>query len=604
MPDDRYNGPRTNDLWPPADESSADDAWSPAPEAPTGTDSWSSDPWASSGDSSDDVWAPPADTPGDPPLGRPWMTELWATPAETPTDTSAPTDTWVSTVDTPAAESPVGAPWVSEAWPSTDPSAWVSDAWASTDPSTAGTTDTWTSADEAAGYPDPRSPEAGEERVDQRSVADRAGPVNEPFWRSESWLLEEPSAGTQSVDLTTDPASGTGVRWPDDSANEPPPPPVQWVDADDSDVRTDDRADHDAAGATQEPVTWGDLGEVSESTWSSYQQDLDAPASEPPSRPPSRAPATLEAPTNASDFAAQRGLAVPAPPTKGFPGLMYKVSAGHVRMTPTKDEQIRRDSIADIRRSVDGLRQITFTNPKGGSGKTTAALLTSMTLGQLRGGYVLAWDNNETQGTLGVRARRDENANTVRDLISDLPSFSGPVAGRVGDLAKYVRTQGDAMFDILASDEQADAGEMMTAAAFQAVREVVGRFYKIICVDTGNNVRAANWAASIDSTDQLVVTASVRWESAYSASRMLDYLEQSGRGDLVSNAMTLLTMPASMKGLNLSQVETHFAARTREVLHVPFDEQLDDGDEIPFGKLAPATRRAWLQIGAAIVRGL
>jgi len=312
----------------------------------------------------------------------------------------------------------------------------------------------------------------------------------------------------------------------------------------------------------------------------------------------------LAALTNASEFAAQRTAVAPDPPTKGFPGFVYRASAGHVRMKPKKDEQICRDATSDIRRSIDGLRQVTFTNPKGGSGKTTAALLTSMTLGSLRGGYILAWDNNETQGTLGVRARRDDHANTVRDLIADLPSFSGPVAGRVGDLAKFVRSQGDAMFDILASDEQSEAGEMMTAAAFQAVREVVGRFYKIICVDTGNNVRAANWAASIDSTDQLVVTASGRWESAYSASRMLDYLEQSGRSDLVSNAVTVLTMPASMKGLNVSQVETHFAVRTREVMRVPFDAQLDNGDEIAFAKLNPATRMAWLQIAAAIMRGL
>jgi len=133
---------------------------------------------------------------------------------------------------------------------------------------------------------------------------------------------------------------------------------------------------------------------------------------------------------------------------------------------------------------------------------------------------------------------------------------------------------------------------------------VVGRFYKIICVDTGNNVRAANWAASIDSTDQLVVTSSVRWESAYSASRMLDYLEQSGRGDLVANAVTVLVMPRSMKGLNLPQVETHFKVRTREVLYAPFDPQLDNGDEIRFKSLSEETRDAWLEISAAVARGL
>ncbi len=379
--------------------------------------------------------------------------------------------------------------------------------------------------------------------------------------------------------------------------------------------------DWDALGKDDvEPVNWSDLyNPDGAESWASSLPDADESAPADAEEPPATAHPSLPrdnphhekgldpraVSTNATDFAAQKtSTSNDEPPTAGLPSFVYRFTGGHVRMKPTKEEQVRRRSVADIRRSIGGLRQITFTNPKGGSGKTTAALLTSMTLGQLRGGYILAWDNNETQGTLGVRARPDHHANTVRDLIADLPSFSGPVPGRVGDLAKYIRSQGNAMYDVLASDEQATAGEMMTAAAFQAVREVVGRFYKLICVDTGNNVRAANWAAAIDSTDQLVVTSSVRWESAYSASRMLDYLEQSGRGDLVANAVTVLTMPRSIKGLNLPQVETHFGVRTREVLHAPFDPQLDNGDQIRMSRLSDETRQAWMEIAAAITRGL
>lgn len=264
-------------------------------------------------------------------------------------------------------------------------------------------------------------------------------------------------------------------------------------------------------------------------------------------------------------------------------------------------ERLQRDRLAVVRANFAGVRQVTFVNPKGGSAKTTAALLTAMTFGQSRGGYVLAWDNNETQGTLGVRAQPDQHQRTVRDLLDDLPTFG---TGRVGDLSIYVRSQGEAMFDVLASDEQATAGEMMTAAAFEGVRDVVSRFYRIICVDTGNNVRAQNWAAAIASTDQLVVTSSVRWESAYSASRMLDHLEQTGLGGLVRNAVTVLTLPRRHKGQDIAQVESHFRARTRAVLHAPFDPLLDAGDAIAYAKVAPETRVAYLAIAAAIAQGL
>jgi len=595
MPDDRFTGPRTDDLWPASDETSANDGWPVTPDPPAANDSWASDVGASSTDPTD-IWSPPAATSdADGPADTPWSSDLWASS----TNEASP-DTWTPDADQPAA-SPEGDPWVSDVWDSTEPSPWVSDLWASSDPPTSPPTDSW-SADEPPGYADAQPPAVDGPPTDLPAVDEPAtspaGSVSEPFWRSESWLLEPLSEDTQSVEMTGDVDGDSGTSRPDDSGTD-----AQSFAWDSGSVATDEPTDDHADEASHEPVTWGELGEDSEGSWSTYQRELEASAGAS-ARPSARPPATAEPPTNASQFASQRAPGAPEPPTKGFPGFMYKFSAHQIKLKPTRVEQITRDSITDIRRSIAGLRQITFTNPKGGSGKTTAALLTSMTLGQLRGGYVLAWDNNETQGTLGVRARRDDHANTVRDLIADLPAFSGPVAGRVGDLVKYIRTQGDAMFDVLASDEQAEAGEMMTAAAFQAVREVVGRFYKIICVDTGNNVRAANWAASIDSTDQLVVTASVRWESAYSASRMLDYLEQSGRSDLVSNAVTVLTMPASMKGLNVSQVETHFGVRTREVLRVPFDAQLDNGDEIPYAKLHPATRLAWLQIGAAITRGL
>ena len=71
----------------------------------------------------------------------------------------------------------------------------------------------------------------------------------------------------------------------------------------------------------------------------------------------------------------------------------------------------------------------------------------------------------------------------------------------------------EGMFDVLASDESATAGEMLTASAFAEIREIVSRFYKLIFVDTGNNVRAQNWQAAMDATDQLVITMSARNDS-------------------------------------------------------------------------------------------
>ncbi|MFG1916095.1 chromosome partitioning protein [Micromonospora sp. NPDC048898] len=304
----------------------------------------------------------------------------------------------------------------------------------------------------------------------------------------------------------------------------------------------------------------------------------------------------------AEDFSRRRQVR-PVDPvaTMGVRAMVNRT--GLLRLSPGRHEQELKRDIEMVRRNFGGLRQVTVVNPKGGAGKTVAILLLAMTFGQKRGGYVLAWDNNETQGTLGMRAQQDFHSRTVRDMLRDLGQFQG-AHGRVGDLSQYVRSQGEGMFDVLASDESATGGEMLTAAAFAEIREVVSRFYKLIFVDTGNNVRAQNWQASMDATDQLVVTMSARNDSAETAARMLDHLEQSGRQRLVRQAVTVVSMPPSRKEIDLPAIQEHFAARTRAVLLAPYERLIDTGEPIRYGGLSTATRDAWLKIAAAVAEGL
>jgi MinD-like ATPase involved in chromosome partitioning or flagellar assembly len=306
----------------------------------------------------------------------------------------------------------------------------------------------------------------------------------------------------------------------------------------------------------------------------------------------------------AEEFARRRAVR-PSDPVAmtGVRGAMRNATFGLLKLPPGAHERELSQDIEMVRRNFGGLRQVTIVNPKGGAGKTVAVLLLAMTFGQKRGGYILAWDNNETQGTLGMRAQQDFHSRTVRDLLRDLEHFQG-ARGRVGDLSQYVRAQGEGMFDVLASDESATAGEMLTAAAFADIREVVSRFYKLIMVDTGNNVRAANWQAAIDATDQLVVTMSARNDSAETAARMLDHLEQSGRQRLVRQAVTVVSMPPSRKDIDLPAIQRHFAARTRAVLLAPYERLIDSGEPIRYGLLSAATREAWLRVAAAVAEGL
>ena len=290
--------------------------------------------------------------------------------------------------------------------------------------------------------------------------------------------------------------------------------------------------------------------------------------------------------------------------TTGVRAAARRGSFGLVRLRPNRREREGRINLAAVRRAFGGLRQITVVNPKGGAGKTVATLMLGLTYGQTRGGFVLAWDNNETQGTLGMRAQPDLHGRTVRDLLRDLDRFTAG-AGRIGELAAYVRAQEDAIFDVLASDEAATAGEMLTARAFREIREVVGRFYKLILVDTGNNVRAENWQAAVDATDQLVITMSARNDSAETAARLLDHLEQTGRRELVRRAVTVVTMPPHRKEVDPRAIERHFDQRCRVgAAGARTTGTSTRARRCATPALSPESRRAWLRVAAAVADGL
>ena len=126
------------------------------------------------------------------------------------------------------------------------------------------------------------------------------------------------------------------------------------------------------------------------------------------------------------------------------------------------------------------------------------------------------------------------------DLLSDLPAFERFDA-RVGDLSYYVRAQPDAHFDALVSDDNPGNMAQIGEEEFQRLHRVLQRFYRMIVVDTGNNVRSANWQAAVNAADLVVVVSTYQRDVGYSASWVLDHLAQTGREDLARNAVSILT---------------------------------------------------------------
>jgi len=321
--------------------------------------------------------------------------------------------------------------------------------------------------------------------------------------------------------------------------------------------------------------------------------------------PPHTPLAAAEDGPNLADFMSSRPAIVAGPAVLGWQGTVRRVTGGLMNPSPGRSELARRAAIAAVQRSLSGPRTIVVLNPKGGAHKTTATLLIAATFGIHRGGYTLAWDNNETMGTLGVRAQGAQHTNTAVDLLRDLEDFAYSTSARVGDLDKYVRNQGDARFDALASDLDPAGAASIDDVAFGKLHAALSRFYRILIIDTGNNMRASNWEAAVETADQLVVVSTIREDTAYGAASLLDGLRLKGHGDKVAQAVTVLASPAKTADRALStRLHDHFSQLTRTVVDVPYDPALVAGGPLNIDALAPRTREAWLYATAAIAEGL
>jgi putative peptide zinc metalloprotease protein len=315
--------------------------------------------------------------------------------------------------------------------------------------------------------------------------------------------------------------------------------------------------------------------------------------------------ATRDAVPTLQDFLAER----PTPPSvlaeAGWQGALRRFTGNAINPAPGRQERIHLQAVDDVQRHLDGPRTVVVVNPKGGAHKTTATLLLAATMGTMRGGYTLAWDNNETRGTLGWRAPRAGHPRTAVDLLEEVDRFENPVLGRIGDLDRYVRYQGSTQFDVLASDEDAAGAATIGSREFDRLHTALRRFYRIILVDTGNNMRSSNWEAAVAAADELVIISTLREDTVASAVWLIDGLRERGFEAKVSNSVTLLAAPSRETDTQLHRrTRSHFASLTREVLDVPYDPSLVSGARLNYQALHPATREAWLHASAAVMRGL
>ncbi|MCO8277344.1 AAA family ATPase [Actinoplanes sp. TRM 88003] len=321
----------------------------------------------------------------------------------------------------------------------------------------------------------------------------------------------------------------------------------------------------------------------------------------PGARPPAAPPPGREYPQVRASAAAPVMPVAPPPPMPVAPQPTSPAPARIEWRQSRSDDQLER-AVSVMRRKLGKPRVLAFANPKGGVHKTTATVLAAATIGSVRGRGVLAWDDNELRGTLGLRAGSARHARTIKHLLADLMQIENLHGdGLLQELDGYLRHASDGSYDVLAGEENPRFAQRLDQATVRRVMDLLRRTHDVICVDTGNNVESVNWQTVMRQADQLVITTVPREDAAFTADWMLDVLDDSGMGDLVSNAVTLISCPSPGPLPLLDDFAKHFATRTRAVAIVPYDQALEVGSSIEYGDLQQETRTAWLKAASVMI---
>jgi MinD-like ATPase involved in chromosome partitioning or flagellar assembly len=286
----------------------------------------------------------------------------------------------------------------------------------------------------------------------------------------------------------------------------------------------------------------------------------------------------------------------PGGPISGWQGFVHRLTKGRIRPRPGRAERAKRELEGRIATPITGCRRVAVFTLKGGVGKTTTTVGLGATFATYRADRIVAVDGSPDAGTLHARVRGGEGR-SPRDLIAGASSLA-----RYADVRANI-TQTPTGLEVVASTMDPSISEGFNENDYRKIAAILERFYSLILTDCGPGaLHSVIWPV-LRQADQLVIVCAPSVDGARSASLTLDWLEEHHFEKLARSAVVVLNAVRPKAAVNLAQLEEHFTRRCRAVVQVPFDRHLETGAEITLAELAPATREAWLRLGAAVADG-
>jgi MinD-like ATPase involved in chromosome partitioning or flagellar assembly len=287
------------------------------------------------------------------------------------------------------------------------------------------------------------------------------------------------------------------------------------------------------------------------------------------------------------------------PPEGAIQHLVYTATFHGVNLGDSAKVRERKAVDARIDKRLEGgTRFVPVLTRKGGVGKTTITTILGMALADVREDHVLAIDANPDRGTLSERVNK-QTRSTVRDLVTHAPSIKD-----FNEFSTHV-SRDETRLDILASDTDPMLSEAFNENDYNVIADLAARYYTVMLTDCGTGIVHSVMRATLQRADSIVVVSGGSVDEARLASETLTWLEANNYGHLVRNAIVALNTATQGTNLvKLDEIEAHFRSRVREIVRIPYDQELAAGSVIRYHELKPFTRQSARELAALVMDGL
>lgn len=289
-------------------------------------------------------------------------------------------------------------------------------------------------------------------------------------------------------------------------------------------------------------------------------------------------------------------------PIGGIRGAIYSMSGGAWNLGPGQKQRQEEELGRRISRQLQGSYNTAVLSLKGGIGKTSTTVGVGLTLAEYRGDAPCAIDANPDSGDLVERALgegiyQQSSPRTISDLLENIESIDS-----LTSLSRYMHHAG--RLHLIAGEQDPEVSDSLTAEEYLRIRKVISAYYSVALTDCGTGVTHNAMSGILQSADNLVIAAGYAVSGAKRARSTLQWLAGHGYEDLARNAIVVITDKDEVSSrVDKDAIEEHLSGICRELIAVPHDRGVADGDLVTLDVLKPETRRAYKEIAAAIVDG-